>query len=417
MPRYDTIVIGAGLAGLATGSQLARAGQKVLVVTHGLGALLLASGCIDVLGYQPADSPEAVSNPGEKLAEFMEERPDHPYNLIGKEGIAVGLEAFGQMVNGQGLDYRGDLNHNWRLPSGIGAVHPTCLAPATLAGGDLSQGGRMLIVGFRELRDFYPGLISQNLNEQGLGVTAEPLTLELTIPLAAKMNATPLELGRAFEQAEFRRQVVQAVKSRSKGFDRVGFPAVLGVKEPQVVVADLEKQLGQPVFEISALPPSVPGRRLFEALKRALLAAGGRLVVGSKVADGQIEGGRVKQIRLEAASRLKPVEAENYVLATGGLFGGGLEAYQSGEVREAIFGLPVVANPNRHSWFEASFLSSRGQPVFNFGVKVNGELRTALAENLYVVGASLAGAEWTSGRVGDGLALGTAAAAVKQILG
>ena len=77
-----------------------------------------------------------------------------------------------------------------------------------------------------------------------------------------------IELAHAFEQADFRHQVINAVKSKSKGFSRVGFPAVLGIQQHREVVADLEKQLGKPVFEISALPPSVPGRRLYEALKR-----------------------------------------------------------------------------------------------------------------------------------------------------
>ena len=36
--RYDTIIIGAGTAGLVTACHLARAGQKVLVNAQGIGA-------------------------------------------------------------------------------------------------------------------------------------------------------------------------------------------------------------------------------------------------------------------------------------------------------------------------------------------------------------------------------------------
>ena len=56
MPNYHTIIIGAGLAGLTAACHLAQAGKKTLLVSGGVGTLVLASGCIDVLGYQPTDS-------------------------------------------------------------------------------------------------------------------------------------------------------------------------------------------------------------------------------------------------------------------------------------------------------------------------------------------------------------------------
>ena len=420
MTRYDTVVIGAGLAGLTTACQLAQRNQRVLVVATGIGALLLASGCIDVLGFQPADSLEPVKNPAGKLNDFLSERPDHPYGIVGQTNLEAGVQAFLSLVNQNGLDYQGDLTRNWLLPSAAGAVHPTCLAPTSLTGGDLGRNESMLIAGFSELRDFYPNLISQNLNEQDLAKT-EACMIDVPIPAAAKMNATPIELALAFEQADFRRQVVNAVKSQSKNYKRLGFPAILGLRQHREVIADLGKQLGKPVFEISALPPSVPGRRLYEALKQAFLQAGGRLIIGSKVVDGTIESGRVTRIRIETVSRLKPIQAQNYVLATGGLFGGGLEAHQDGRVTEQVFGLPIPAETNRHKWFNRQFISPQGQPIFNYGVKVNPQLNplngddTPLAENLYAVGAILAESEWAHGRTGEGVALATAAAVVRQI--
>jgi glycerol-3-phosphate dehydrogenase subunit B len=420
MSRYDVVVIGAGLAGLSTACQLAQRKQRVLLTATGIGALLLASGCIDVLGFQPADSTEPVKNPASKFDDFLAERPDHPYGIVGQVNLEAGVQAFLDLVNQNGLNYQGSLTRNWLLPSAAGAIHPTCLAPTTLTKGELSTGESMLIVGFSQLRDFYPTLISQNLNEQELTKT-EACLIDVAIPRASKMDATPIEVAHAFEQADFRRQVVNAVKSKSKGYNRVGFPAMLGLEQHRDVVADLEKGLGKPVFEISALPPSVPGRRLYEALKRVFLQAGGRLIIGGKITDGTIERGRVTQVRLETVSRLKPIQAQHFVLATGGLFGGGLEAHQDGRVTEEIFGLPVAAETNRHKWFNRHFISPRGQPVFNYGLKVNLHLNpinggdTPLAENLYAVGAILAGSEWAHGRTGDGLALATSAAVVKQI--
>ena len=417
---YDTVVIGAGLAGLTTACQLAQRNQRVLLVATGIGALLLASGCIDVLGFQPADSLEPVNNPAGKLDDFLAERPGHPYEIVGQANLEAGIQAFLNLVNQNGLAYQGELTRNWLLPSAAGAVRPTCLAPASLTKGELNKDDSMFIAGFSELRDFYPALISQNLNEQDLAETA-PGIIDVSIPAAAKMNATPIEVALAFEQVDFRRQVVNTVKNQSKTYKRIGFPAVLGLRQHREVVADLEKQLGKPVFEISTLPPSVPGRRLYETLKQAFLQAGGRLIIGSKVVDGTVEAGRVTQIRIETVSRLKTIQAKDYVLATGGLYGGGLEAHQDGRVTEQIFGLPIPAETNRHKWFNKQFISSHGQPIFNFGVKVNSQLNplngddTPLAENLYAVGAILAESEWAHGRTGEGVALATAAAVVRQI--
>ena len=425
MSRYDTIVIGAGLAGLTTACQLVQANQKVLLVTHGLGALLLASGCIDVLGFQPADSRAPLKNPLSKLDDFLAEQPDHPYRFSGKENIQAGLATFQKLVQHDSLDYQGTADHNWLLPSPAGAVRPTCLAPASLARGELSQGGGMLIIGFRELRDFYPALISQNLNEQNLGVQTDSLTVDLPpIPIADDMNVTPIELAHVFEEPDFRGQVVNIIKAKSRGYDRIGFPAVLGIERHAEVVADLEKQLGKTIFEISTLPPSVPGRRLFERLRQIFTQAGGRIIIGSKVIDGTIEDGRVAQIRFETANRPKIVKAQNYVLATGGIYGGGIQTDADGgegKVWEPIFGLPVAANSNRHRWFARGFLDPKGQPFAGYGVRVNQQLNpvngnnTPVAENLYVAGATIAGADWTRGRTGEGVALATAATIVKQI--
>ncbi|MCB0195635.1 MAG: glycerol-3-phosphate dehydrogenase subunit GlpB [Anaerolineae bacterium] len=422
MSRYDVVVIGAGLAGLTTACQLAQAQKKVLLVSTGGGALLLASGCIDVLGFQPATSKQPVTDPLGKLDAFLAEAPDHPYNIVGKANVQTGIETFWEIIhNSTALEYWGAADKNWLLPSAAGAVHPTCLAPTSLANGELTKGGKMLIVGFRELRDFYPALITQNLNEQDLGVEAASSVINAPEPLAKNMNITPLELAKAFERSDFRRKVVQSLQGQSKQFNRIGFPAVLGLKQHAEVLADLERMLGKTVFEISTLPPSVPGRRLFEGLKASFLQAGGRLIIGSKVVEGLIENGRVSQIQMETANRLRPLTAENYVLATGGIYGGGIQTDLDGQVWEPIFGLPVESDSNRHTWFSERFLSNAGQPVSQYGIQVNEKLnpvdsnKTPIAENLFIAGATIAGADWTRGRTGDGLALATAATITKQI--
>ena len=65
--------------------------------------------------------------------------------------------------------------------------------------------------------------------------------------------------------------------------DRLRAAAMLGLRDPHGAWSDLRERLGRPVFEIPTLPPSVPGMRMFEALRAALRAAGARLVMGARV--------------------------------------------------------------------------------------------------------------------------------------
>ncbi len=417
MKKYDTVIIGAGLAGMSLACQLARANQKVLVVAKGLGALLLSSGAIDVLGFDPPDSLEPVKNPLGQLDAFLAHRPDHPYRFVGRATLEAGLKTFLQLVNNGAAEYQGSPGKNWLLPSAAGAVHPTCLAPTSLVNGDLSQGGRMFIVGFKELRDFYPNLISQNLNAQNLGVESAALIIDAPAPVTGKVNITPIEMARAFEDGNFRHRLVNTLKGKIEKYDRVGFPAVLGLARHTEVLDDLERLLGKRVFEISTLPPSVPGRRLFDALKQTYLQANGTLIVGPEVTDGTIENGRVTQIRFESVNSYKAVRADNFVLATGGTFGGGIETGLGGKVWEPIFGLPVVAETDRHKWYAPEFITPAGQPITYAGVKVNQNLTPAdsPAENLYIAGATIVGSNWISGRTGNGVAIATAAMIAKQI--
>jgi len=187
-------------------------------------------------------------------------------------------------------------------------------------------------------------------------------------------------------------------------------------------MADLERGLGKPVFEISALPPSVPGRRLYERLKDIFLKAGGRLLIGSKVLGGEIEAGRVTQIRHETVTRPKTLRAEHYVLATGGIYGGGLEATSDGVIHEPIFNLPVAAPSDRAAWFGPELLSPGGRAIHRVGIRVDERFNpldangAVIAKNLYVAGNMLADVNWIQGRTGDGVAITSAFKVVEEIL-
>src|SRR5207237_7387239 len=131
---YDTVVIGAGLAGLTAALRLAEAGQRVAVLAKGVGATHLAPATIDVLGY--ADGP--VDSPAQALPEFAATNPEHPYRQLSIELLRASLDWFKARLGDHG--YRDSLDENFFVPTAVGVAKPTSLLPETMAAGDLREG-------------------------------------------------------------------------------------------------------------------------------------------------------------------------------------------------------------------------------------------------------------------------------------
>src|ERR1019366_2163756 len=182
-------------AGLTAGIRLAQGGLRVTVVATGEGCLPLASGTVDVLGY----APDPVHSPLDAL-----------------------------------------------LPRGVAAA-------------DLSGGGEVLIAGIRGFPDFYPALIAENLC-QAAAAPARAIrarATELDWP-GSSGDLVPFRLARRLEDGEIRRSLAAQLRTKIGSAAAVGMPAVLGREQAADVHADLERQLGVPVFEIPGLPPSLP---------------------------------------------------------------------------------------------------------------------------------------------------------------
>jgi glycerol-3-phosphate dehydrogenase subunit B len=156
------------------------------------------------------------------------------------------------------------------------------------------------------------------------------------------------------------------------------------------------------------------GLWLFDALRRCILAAGGRIQVGFDVVDVERTGTRVIAVHTEAASRTLRIGADAFVLATGGLAGSGVRALHDGTLAERVFGLPVVAPP-RDRWFSDDPL--RPHPLEAAGIEVDDTLAPAELENVRVVGSALAGMHYLDERCGDGVALASAHRAARSLAG
>ncbi|HJS92762.1 MAG TPA: glycerol-3-phosphate dehydrogenase subunit GlpB, partial [Solirubrobacteraceae bacterium] len=396
--HYDAIVVGAGTAGLTAGARLAEGGARVCVLAKGVGSTHLAPGTIDVLGY----APERVSEPGTALRDFIATHPDHPYALLGFDAVTEAASWFRSCVEAgplPGYRYVGDLEHNVLLPSAIGALRPSALVPETMAGGNAAAGERVCVVGVRPLRDFHASLCAANLTRAGIAARAVETDIEVQ-----RADESTLGLARRFDDATWRAGFAARLAIALQADERVGLPAMLGVRDPHGTWSDLEHRLGRRVFEIPTLPPSVPGMRLFEILRAALRRAGGRLILGAEVVDSERSGTRMSAVIARTAGRDTRYAAPSFVLAAGGFASGAIELDSHWATHERVLGLPLRGVPALDQpRFVADYLAE--QPMARVGVAVDGELRAEGAENVLVVGAALPGAVPWREASGEGIAL------------
>ena len=406
----NAVVIGAGLSGLVAAIRLARAGRTVTLLTKGLGGLQLSQGTIDVLGY----APERVETPIDATASLP---ATHPYRVLGPAAITAGI-AYAQELLGDRLV--GNADRNVLLPTAVGALRPTCLVPPSMTAGVVTGGIRYVLVGFRQLKDFYPKLCAGNLARQttpaGDQIIARGVILDL--PAIDDMaDSSALAYARALDDPSYRAKLAAALKPLLQDGEVVGLPAIIGHRDP-AAHRHLEDLLDHPVFEVPLPPPGVPGIRLNEALTALAKEAGVRVVAGAKVVGFESAGGKIISVGQATAGRIRQYAADAFVYAPGGFESGALTMDSYGTVTETIFGLPLHGlGPD---------LVTAGDPgdqaLFRVGVGVDASMRVidpagdVPYSNLYAAGGILAGAtRWTE-KSGEGIALASAVVAADSIL-
>jgi len=418
-PAVDVVVIGAGYSGLMAAWRCAVLGKKVRLVAKGWGTTHWATGCMDVFGFDERN--QLIESPLRAIQELPDRNPKHPYVRIGIERIQTALQTIKDLCSQSGYPLHGDLDKNWLLPTALGTIRPTCLAPKTMLAGDLRNRKPTLIVGFARFPDFYASLIAHNLTLHG--IPAKPLTLDLP-ELRQHRFLNGRVLAALFEQQGFRQSLVDVLKPSIGVAERIGFPSVFGLNSSISVHQDLEERLGCAVFEIPTLPPSIPGIRLHNILTNAIEDQGGRVYESMQVVGAQSSMDAVQLIWSEAAARQKAHSARVFVLATGGILGGGFITDFDGAIREGIFGLPVTGTTgSRESWFKNAFLAPGGHPIYQAGLEINDQLHpldlegNVIYQNVFATGSTLAHHDSIQERSLEGIALSNAFLLAEQISG
>ena len=412
LPHVDILIVGGGLAGLTAAWKLSSQGKKVRLITKGWGATHWASGCIDILGYYPVSGSTPIDAPVSAIARLTMEQPHHPYAHVNLNKISAVLREFQELCEAANYPLQGSFEQNWLLPTAAGALRPTCLAPETFIGGDLSDPTPMLVVGIEGFHDFYPHFAAQNLRQQGFSTKAVSISLP---GLSTRNRIDSMVLARYFDGPDTVVELAEAIRPHLKGNERIGLPAVLGLRDSLGFVKALEKQSHCQVFEIPGIPPSIPGMRLHQIFLNVIQKNGGEIFQGLEAISSQIDqtGNKIEAIFTEGAARATRHSADHFILATGGILGGGIHTDFNGAVFDPIFNLALKFPDGAPNWLNREFLHPSGHPIFGAGVHTNQQFMTEF-NNVFVIGGALAG-DFVRERSLEGVAI-TSAFQVAEVL-
>ena len=371
--RFDTVIIGGGLAGLVAGISLQKGGQNVAIISTGQNALHFFSGTF----------------------ESIEEMPPEMTELFAEAGIR--------------LQYQ----------PGVRLMPLGTFRPAALSLEDVSLfpspkfARRVLIVSFAGYHDFFTSFLAEGIEKQGISCRIQFLDLpEMDALLQSPAEMRTVQIARTMDRTW--EKVVQEIRILLQGEDAVILPQVFGLQDTSVLNR-IRQNIPASVIFAGTMPPSVPGIRTQMMLKRRYEVLGGTYLMGDEVLKAHIHDGVVHSIVTRNLDS-HYLEADHFILATGGFFSKGLKSNPF-QIFEPVFGLDVEHAADRNTWYNPAF--SADQPYMGYGVKtdasLHGLLEGAPLKNLFVIGSILGGTRPEFGTAA-GLAVRSALAAVDQIL-
>ncbi len=421
--KFDSIVIGGGMAGLSAALRLAEAGQKTLLMASGQSALHFSSGSVDLL--------ESDGDPRAALPAFMAAHPDHPYSKVGMQNIEGSLADLQRHCAEEGLPLmRQEHNHQRLTP--IGTLKSTWISPDTCACvTDAPAPDAILLATLEGFRDFHPALAAANLATHARFAHSRILTGEIRLPQLAQFSRNPHEfrsadIARLFDKqgpgqqdllADLAREISRMVQGCGvPGCRHIVLPACLSLGLVGPRLSELERRTGCTIKEVATMPPSLIGMRMQEALKRRFMALGGTFLTSERVLGARYDGDKVIGVHSQHGED-QLFEADHFVLASGSFFSRGLES-RLGGIREPIFDADVLSLAERDAWAGRRLFDHH--PFMGFGVKTDERLRVLRGgrplTNLYGAGSVLAHYDPIKEGSGSGVAVATGWQAAGHIL-
>ena len=307
----DVLVIGAGMSGLVAALAAARRGRKVTVLSRGVGALAIGSGCVDILGYV---NGQAVS--GHPLDAIGSLPAAHPYRLLGRDRVAEACSFLEEVCAAQGLPLLPMKNGNRLVPSIMGTLKPSGLCPASADGDLLLKARKVAVVTIGGLRDCQPNLIIKQFRRYPALKGIDFTEVVLSSPLGkTHRNMTALDLARYVDRPEGVFWLADALKKACGRQDLILLPPVCGVRH--FLWKKLVGLLDCPVVEMLSIPPGVSGLRLRTCLLNALRELDVTLLENTTVIRADIEGGHCRGVITSGLDHEHFYAADQIIVATG----------------------------------------------------------------------------------------------------
>lgn len=383
---WDAIIVGGGLAGLVAGIRAQERGKNILMISEGIGSLLQSSG---VINYGRIEKLKAL--------------PGHPYAKIKEEIVQEGWSYFQGICPG----YTGVWEKQQPILTPLGSVRQVSLTPSGLQIEQLHHSEHLIMYVPQGLKDFFPDVVSSNIQKEfpGCRVEARMLRVPEFEPWHAQGKPiTGLEYASFWRSPQGQKRLQKILEALTeellaKGSKELNLDSSQGIKVRTAVLmpglaslfSALEKirvNLPFPVLEMTGFPPGPHGRILYDQLVQTFKKRGGELLLGSKVLGAKMQEGICQQVYVQSKGKNSVFHAAKFVLATGGLLGGGLEvAAERKAVRERVLNLPVYISDE---WANPDFLGK--QPYAYSGIEVNEALQPVDYKdtNIFVVGRALA---------------------------
>lgn len=371
--RFDTVIIGGGLAGLTAGIALQREGKSTAIISTGQNALHFFSG-----------SFESVVEKNERMIDFFT-----------KAGIPL------HYAPGVRLMPLGSFR-----PSAL-CLEDTDIFPTA------KVGSKVLIVNFMGYHDFFSTFLAEGLEKEGMQCRIRLLDLPELEPLQRSPGGMrSVQMARILDPIW--EKFVQEVRLLIKDEDIVVIPQVFGLKDPSTPGLIREDLPVRAIFA-GTLPPSVPGIRTQQLLGRNYERLGGTYLKGDRALRALTKDNRIIGVSTKNLDR-HYLKADTFILASGSYFSKGLRSNPF-EITEPVFDLDVNYSPERSDWYNPKFAAD--QPYMHYGVKTDENLHAikggTVIQNLYAIG-SVMGVSHPRFGFGAGLAIRSAFHVTDQIV-
>lgn len=403
MNKPDVLVIGAGLAGMMAAITALNEGCTVTMLSAGNGVLTLASGNIDLLGYAQG---QMLASPWDGLSAL----PDaHPYSQLDRQEMHTAIDLFCQTVTGQQWPYKTHPSEqNILVPTMIGTLKPTWLVPHCTDIDALSGAQRVLVVGVQGLRESSPALVMRGLRQCTGWRERTFSTMELPSPLSdAHRSINTLDIARFVDRPEGRQWILRGLQAKAGSADIVLLPPICGSQPDLDLWQELIRAAQAPLVELLSIPPGVGGLRLWQALRKHLDSCSRfECIENAKVIRAINENHQCRHIVVEAAGSEYIKQAKTFVIATGGILGGGVEL-APGKVRESIYGIPIDAPEDMAAWSATDIFDKHLFSRLGVAVDKNMRSRENTLDNVFFAGRTLGGYDYATEKSGHGVALTT----------